>query len=290
MSGQLRRADRADGPGLRLPLEQLVVGRVADLLEHQRVRGHHGHRRIPDAGTRGLCAGHATGRRPSPTGSSAPTRDRTIEWQKASAWTVHHRHPVAVADASAAPAARAPRRRSSRCLQNAREVVLAEQRLGGLVHPSRSSGRGHGSDRVPVQRRRADAAVADPVGVSTPDGREPGIEPGRRRADRGDADVVGQRAVDPAHVDVRPASRRTSRWATWPRACTPASVRPAQVRSTSTPQKVAEHPLQLALDGAQAGGSCWRPAGEVPAVVRDVQAQTNQPVARGSGDGLIGVA
>ena len=97
-----------------------------------------------------------------------------------------------------------------------------------------------------------------------------------------------------------PARRRPRAWAspsyadagrsrctTCPRACTPASVRPAQVDpQVRQPQHGRQGALELGLHGAQAGLD--GPAGEVGAVVAQVEAQTDEPAVPGVGVGGLG--
>ena len=67
----------------------------------------------------------------------------------------------------------------------------------------------------------------------------------------------------------------TSQCATWPVACTPASVRPATVRSTGHAQHHGQRLLQVALDGALAG--LPGPAVQRRAVVGDARRRRTSP-------------
>ena len=72
---------------------QLGVRRVGHLFERETLAPERRSRRDPGPGSQ-QRPGHSGGRRPSPTGSSAPTSERTIEWQNASARTVATDEPV----------------------------------------------------------------------------------------------------------------------------------------------------------------------------------------------------
>ena len=89
-------------------------------------------------------------------------------------------------------------------------------------------------------------------------------------ADRPHPDVGGQQPGQPrGQPRRRPESAGRSACATWPVACTPASVRPATVSRDGLPQHHRQGVGQHAADGAPA--RLRRPAGEVRAVVGDVQ-------------------
>ena len=97
--------------------------------------------------------------------------------------------------------------------------------------------------------------VADPVGVPAPQRGEPRVEPGRRRARSARTRISagstrGQPAAAPRRAAAAQAAAGTSAWATCPRACTPASVRPATVSrgGLGQPQHPAERLGQHALD------------------------------------------
>ena len=159
--------------------------------------------------------------------------------------------------------------------------------------------------RVEVERARPGEHVArGAAGRPRPARRRPGsgrCAPGAEKraskpagASAGTAHphVVGQQPVEPAQqqpVVARPSAGRST-CATCPRACTPASVRPATVsRGGRRAQQHAERLLEHALHGAQL--ALARPAGEVGAVVGEVEpdpARRDEPALPGGEDGLVG--
>ena len=137
--------------------------------------------------------------------------------------------------------------------------------------PRRASARaGHGPQverarHVPGHRgqeRVRRLVLEDQVAVAPGPGRAPGVEPGagpprptgpRRRAEHG---------VHRPHQRGRgPRPSRTSTWTTWPRAWTPASVRPAQMSSTAVADDDGDGLGQRAGHGALArlGGEAAEP-------------------------------
>ena len=118
--------------------------------------------------------------------------------------------------------------------------------------------------------------VGHPVGVAAPQRREAGVEPAGGLDHAAYAHVGGQDAVEPAQQAsaaapsaLRAACRRGRACTTWPRACTPVSVRPAQTTDDlRQPQHRGQRRLQLALHGPQP--RLGRPAVEVGAVVGEV--------------------
>ena len=203
-----------------------------------------------------------------PTSSSAPTRLRTIEWQKASA------------DTAASTTPSGPRVQSRRC--SARTVVAPSRRLQNAAKSCSPSNPADAAvDGVEVQRMRPGQRVAgaqrvgapgrrgDPVAVVAAQCREPGVELRRHGRDGGDPHVGGQQPGQPAHeprrVEVRGQVRgaRPARW----RAPRRRSARPPSARRAPQDhgQRIGEHPG----DGAPAG--LGGPAGEVGAVVGDVE-------------------
>ena len=126
--------------GLLRPRGQRAVRRVTHFLQAQRVRGHDPDRGIagwrPPAGPR---ASRAAGR-PSPTAISAPTSERTMLWQNASATTVATRMP----SSSLSPVQAAQRTHGGRprpAPAEGGEIVLAQAARGRLVHGGTSSRR-----------------------------------------------------------------------------------------------------------------------------------------------------
>ena len=124
----------------------------------------------------------------------------------------------------------------SRCLQNDAKSWRPTSSAEAAFMASRSSGRGQASTCARVSGSSAAGAVGDPVGVAAPQRAEAGVE--ARAAPRPPGVPARRRAR-------MPLSRRTSRvrasggssrstCTTWPRACTPASVRPAQTTATDS--------------------------------------------------------
>ena len=158
------------------------------------------------------------------------------------------------------------------------EVVLPDQPgRGGVQRGPGRAGAARPACRAGAAARRPSARVGDPVLVAAAQGREPGVEVGRHLGQRR-APARRRAAARPAGAAARRRAAATrsagrSTWQTWPVACTPASVRPATVSPVAVPapktsvQRLGEHPG----DGAPA--RLGRPAGEVGAVVRDVEPQ-----------------
>ena len=222
-------------------------------------------------------------RRPSPTGTTAPTSERTIEWQNASARTV-----AASTPSSSRLHEKSSRVRTvvapSRCLGNAAKSrsPTSDRAASSIASASRALAPPDGV--VTTQRVALGGRVGDPVDVASLQGREACVEtrggPARARrtttSDGEDAAAADSRASGPGARSDRPgrsahAVGSRSTCTTWPRACTPASVRPATVRRTGSGLRSTggEGRRQLALDRAQPrlGG----PAGEAGAVVGEVE-------------------
>lgn len=139
-----------------------------------------------------------------------------------------------------------------------------------------------------IQGGGTDLVIANPVGVTTPQRGEARIEAGCGRYGRRDPDICRKPAIQPAtgqqfqgrngYVEVRHLA---------------AGMHPG-IRATranevdGSANQVSDEFLQDSLDGPTPGLPC--PPGEFPTVVGHVQPKTDQPVARGSGDGLIMVA
>ena len=183
-SARSRRRLAGGARGLLRPRGQLVVGRVADLLEGEPVR-----RQPPAPAGRArraarMRAGSSTGSRPSPTASSAPISARTMLWQKASATTVTSTTPAG-RSGSSRRRVRTVRRALARPAERG-EVVLAQQ-----ARPPRPFITVALTGRAPGQHMPARAAgracsrpVADPVDVAPPHRGEPGVEARRGRPPR----------------------------------------------------------------------------------------------------------
>ena len=168
-----------------------------------------------------------------------------------------------------------------------REVVLAQQVLRSGVHRVEVERMRPAEHVAALQRVHELRLVGDPVGVAPPHRGEPGVEAGRSLGDAVDADVGTEDAVEPAAYGVERrlvaaprggghqvvASRST--WATWPRACTPVSVRPATVSAAARrAQHRVDRLLEVSLNGAQPG--LLGPAVEAGAVVGEVDSQPHR--------------
>ena len=112
------------------------------------------------------------------------------------------------------------------------EVVLADQGVGGGGHGPQVERVGHVPGRG--ASRGSGPVRPDQVAVAAGGGRAPGVEAGRGQLGRPDHHGRGRAGGSRARRQARPgrtSGRRRSTWTTWPRACTPASVRPAQARA-----------------------------------------------------------
>ena len=261
------------------PGRQLVVRRVADLLAASARGPAPRGRGIADAGREDVRR-PVRGSRPSPTASRAPTSARTIEWQKASASTVASATPRPGVRLLAPPreAEQAPdRRRALAPLAEGGEVVLAER--GPPRRRSARRGRADAaSQSVSWRRSGSGTGVVDAVGVAPRQGREPGVEAGRGRAHRADR---ARRPAAPRRGGAAGASGSTAARQVdvrdLPGACTPASVRPAhdQPSGLAEPQhrerRLERRPARCARPG------CRGPAGELGAVVGEVEAARCRP-------------
>ena len=219
-------------------------------------------------------------------------------WQNASARTVPTARPASSRRQVRSSSVRtvvAPSRRLQKAAKSWRPTSGAE----AAFIASRSRRRPHVRTWWRTSGSPSSWRVHDPVGVAAPDGGEPRVEalgrldaPGARAGRRagcrrrgGPARPAARRSATGRRLD---DLRSTSRCTTWPRACTPASVRPATV--TRTPleaQGGGQRRLELALDRAQPrlGG----PAGEVGAVVGTVDPQAHGPIL-GAGPGRVPAA
>ncbi len=121
------------------------------------------------------------------------------------------------------------------------EVVLADERLGGGMHRLGVEGRRHPPDAAGVQRR-AGAAVGD-AGRGSGASRRRSARRNRRATASAERIATGSRLqvrVDGVADRVARSSRPArSMWATCPSAWTPASVRPAPLTTTRSPEKAA---------------------------------------------------
>ena len=154
------------------------------------------------------------------------------------------------------------------------EVVQPDQPGRGRRHRRLVQRARPGQHLAPPQRVHAGRRVADPVLVAPPQCGEPGVE--RRAAPRRSAhpDVGRQHAGQPAR-QLGPAVPGRSPCATWPVACTPASVRPATVSATAGSRSTGPAPSSsVVLHGAPPGLA--GPAGEVRPVVGNVEADPHQ--------------
>ena len=228
----------ADSPRLESPGGELVIGRVAHRLEREPTGRQDLDGRLASASRE--QPGHPLGgRRPSPTATRPPTSERTIEWQNASA---------SMSTSTRSSAGRRHRRLSTRRivvapsprLAERGEVVLADQRRGRGVHrghvqpPPVNQRRRAGAGRPRPGRRRSGTRSGGPARRTAR--RSPPVPP--RRGARGSRAAADRRAAARARrpawsgrARAAPPTRAagTSTWQTWPRACTPASVRPATV-------------------------------------------------------------
>ena len=223
-----------------------------------------------------ISAAHSGGRRPSPTASRQPTSDRTMLWQNASARTVATATPVGVARPRRAPAGCGSWSRPRAACRTTRSRAARAAAPDACVHRVQVQ-RPRPGQHVPARQRvderrrrrrpgRRSAATARRTGRRSPSGRlgDPAYPHVRRQ------DAVEPRAAA-GRVGRRP--RRAGRGATtWPRAWTPASVRPAHT-SVDRRAPAARWPArpQLALHGPQP--RLGRPAVEVGPVVGEVDPQ-----------------
>ena len=190
---------------------QRVVGRVADLLQGEAARRQHRHRRSrgPDASS--SAASQARSRRPSATATSAPTSERTIEWQKASARTVTSTTPGQRARRDPLGAEVEQRTDGRRALAppaERGEVVQPEQvghHRGQPVEVERAGDVLHEA----AQQRVADRpVVGEAVDVAPPDRREAGVEARRGLPHRGDDEVRREHPAQPPRELLGRARRR----------------------------------------------------------------------------------
>ena len=159
-------------------------------------------------------------------------------------------------DAYAGQVEQRPDRRPARTTTAERtEVPQPEQPGRGGVQPVQVEVGSQPGDHPAVQRVHGGGRLGQPVDVAAPDRGEAGVEAGRSRGQP--PDRPGHRAAPGSAAAPRrrrrpSAPRSRSTWATCPRACTPASVRPAQTRPGGAvdAQDPAQPGLQLTLDRA----------------------------------------
>jgi hypothetical protein len=165
-----------------------------------------------------------------------------------------------------------------------REVMLAEQQRGRLVH-RRQVERPRVPERVvPAQRVGGGGLIADPVGVPPPQGREAGVEALGGGPDRVHPDVGRQRPRKPPQggrpvlLPDRPGQVRMGHLAAGvhPGVGPPGHGQPHRLRP---PQHVPQDPGQLPLHGPLPG--LRRPTGEVGPVVGKIDSHPDHGVVGG---------
>ena len=182
----LRAASACDG--------QLVVGRVADLLERQPVRRHHGDGRV--ARRRGQ---HLAGPLRGP--SAFADRDQAAD-ERAHHVVAERVGPDGPDEESAGfalPRERqegADRRRALAALAERREVVPPEQQRRGLVDRVEIEGAAPRQHVPAGERVDGLRPVGDPVGVAAPHRREAGVEPVGGGDHAAYPDICGEHSVD----------------------------------------------------------------------------------------------
>ena len=204
---------------------------------------------------------------------SSPTIDRTIWWQKAEARMSKRSTPSPRSTQPASSTRRTSDASGTGPAAEGGEVVLADERVAGQLHAPQVERRldvprRAGQERVghrPVQHR---------VAVGPPRGRVPGVEVGRPAADArgrrspGASILLSDRCR--AHRSTSAGVPAASKVTTWPQACTPASVRPAQVSSIGMAEHLGDggdrgrrrpsSPLPLRGEAAEAACRRRRPA------------------------------
>ena len=166
-------------------------------------------------------SGQDTGRRPSPTGTTTPTSERTIEWQKASATTVPDHGPVRARGSSRSSSRVRTVVAPSRRLQNAAKSCSPSSAWLASCMAATSSGTAVHDRVVPAQRVERLEPVAQPVAVAPPRGREAGVEPLRGRGHAVHHEVGGQHPAQPVQRRLLRVRGRSDR----PAARTPAGPR-----------------------------------------------------------------
>ena len=254
------------------------VGRVADRDERQSAAAHNGD--LVGSRRRGRAARPASRHHagPRPRRCSAPTSERTIEWQNASACTVHTISSPRARDVEGLD--RPDRRRALAVAAERDEVVLADQRRGRLrPSPPASSGAPPRQNMPAQQGIHPCLGVADAVLVAAPQRREPRVERRGHLGDPGDAHVRRQHAgeaVQQRRVERLPSRRVEIGVGHLPGGVHAGVGAPGHgQRDRRLPGYPRQRILQHALHGAPAGLD--RPAGEVRPVIGDVEANRTSP-------------
>ena len=205
------------------------------------------------------AAGQSTSRRPSPTGTSAPTRER-------------EEGPH--------------RRRAFALLAERGEVVQTDEEVGGVAHRVRVQVAADGHRVTSAQRVVHREVVGEPVEVPPRRRGEPCVEAGGRAAHPRDGHVGGE------HAGQACRQRLLGRAVGAPRnqaprlpvdvgvgdlaACVDARIGPAGDRQPDrfgTAQHRAQRRRQLALDGPASGLRC--PPGEVGPIIGEVESNAH---------------
>jgi hypothetical protein len=195
------------------------------------------------------------------------------------------RHPLGVALPVKA-AERANGRGPLPAAAEGREVSLAEQQRGGLVHRHEIERPGVPERVVPPQRIGGSRVIADSVGVTSPQSGEAGVEALGGGRDRVHPDVRRQRPRQPPQRGrpvLIPHRRRQVRMGHLPAGVHPGVGPPGdgQPHRLRQPQHVPEDPGQLPLHGPLPG--LRRPPGEVSPVVGEVDSHPDDGVVGDSG-------
>ena len=261
---------------------EVVIGGVVDPDQRQPAGGRDRHVAGP------LGAGRAA--RPASPAGGVPRRPRAARRRGCAPSSGRRRRPTR------ATVTRSPSRTTSSASSVRIVVAPSRRRQKAAKSCSPSSSAGGQRHRVGVERRAAsrrcrpgaaaagpDGGVGQPVdvvrGASAPNrASKSGWRLGRPRAPRCRAAARRAAGAPAGRRCSSQSARGTSQCATWPVACTPASVRPATVSSTGTAQHRGQRLLQVALDRALAGLA--RPAVQRRAVVADRQTKTDEPAHR----------
>ena len=221
------RRQRAQRPRGCRPLSQLVVRRIADLLQRQPVGRQHGHLAVAHGG------GGEVGQPVDRTASGADLDQSTDQ-------APHHRVAEGVrAHGDLDPCIRAAVARELEqgtdgrgplpALAEGAEVAQSEEGLRRVVQSLDVQRAGDRGRVAAAQRVRDGAGVTDPVAVAPPDRPESCVEAGRcaRIAVTARSGGRARRSRRSTAAGSDRAAGVRSTCTTWPRACTPASVRPA---------------------------------------------------------------
>jgi hypothetical protein len=260
------------------------VVRIADLFEAEAVRCHDPDGRVADRGREHL-------RRPGRRAAALTHRQQRAHQGANHIVTERvghddaHRNPVSVALPVEA-AQRADRRRPLPAAAEGREVMLAEQQRRGRVHGRQVERAGVPERVVPAQRIGGGRVIADPIGVPSPQRREPSVEALGGGPDRVHPDVRRQRPCQPPQCRLAvllPDRRRQIGVGHLP-----ASVHPGvgptgdgQPHRLRQAQHVPEDAGHLSLHRPLPG--LRRPAGEAGPVVGEVEPHPDDRVLGGRG-------